>query len=191
MSKSMQTRQSNRKIPISIYDHEGVLDYFNAPFPHEPDDPRKLGFNVGKCIIGTYLIELLLQHALDDDNVKYRPSHNLYELYTRLPRPRRDAVEAKYIELLQSHRERTWDVAETVLSFLQYLGKKPLVDFRYYWKARRKDDGLLFSPDIMYDVVYALFIALHDYPESGPPVKRYDTRFDSLEDSFKTSGMLR
>ena len=177
-------RESETAKPRIEY-HEGVLDYFNAVFPHESGDPRWLGFSVGKCIIGTYLVEILLQYALDNEGVKYRAGHNLYELYTRLPRARRDAVEAKYTEIMSSRVEWTWDIAQSVLSYLQYLGKQPLVDFRYYWKSRRRDGGVLFSPEIIYAVVYSLFIVLHDYPESGPVLKRYDTQFVSLEDSLK------
>ena len=41
---------------------EGTLDYFNAPFPHGQDDPRRNGFAIGAQIIGLYLAEMLLQY---------------------------------------------------------------------------------------------------------------------------------
>ena len=47
------------------------MDYFNAPFPHGPEDPRELGFEVGRQIIGLYLIELLLKYALDVAQTPY------------------------------------------------------------------------------------------------------------------------
>ena len=38
---------------------EGLLDYFNAPVPHGPKDRRRIGFGIGRQIIGLYLIEML------------------------------------------------------------------------------------------------------------------------------------
>ena len=40
---------------------EGLLTHFDAPFPHKHDDPRRLGFDVGRQIIGLYIIEMLLK----------------------------------------------------------------------------------------------------------------------------------
>ena len=39
---------------------EGILDYFNMPFPHEPEDPREIGFGIGRQIVGLYLSEMIL-----------------------------------------------------------------------------------------------------------------------------------
>ena len=44
---------------------EGVLDCFNASFPYDADDQRRLGFVVGQQIVGLYLAEMLLKYALD------------------------------------------------------------------------------------------------------------------------------
>ena len=43
---------------------KGTLDYFNAPFPHGQDNPRRNGFAIGAQIIGLYLAEMLLQYKL-------------------------------------------------------------------------------------------------------------------------------
>ena len=45
---------------------EGLLAYFRLPFPHESEDPRSLGFQVGQRVIGLFLTEMLLKYALDD-----------------------------------------------------------------------------------------------------------------------------
>ena len=74
---------------------EGVLDFFNTPFPHDPDDPRRLGFNVGLQIVGLYLTEMLLKYALEHAGVSYDQHHNLHRLFIDLPESHRGAVEQK------------------------------------------------------------------------------------------------
>ena len=60
---------------------EGVLTFFNVPFPHDRDDPRRLGFNVGQQIVGLYLTEMLLKYALDHSGASHGQHHNLHELF--------------------------------------------------------------------------------------------------------------
>ena len=60
---------------------EGLLNYFEAKFPHGPNDPRHLGFRVGRQIVGLYIVELLLQYALDNSSKQYKHDHNLYSLF--------------------------------------------------------------------------------------------------------------
>ena len=57
---------------------EGVLDCFNASFPYDADDQRRLGFVVGQQIVGLYLAEMLLKYALDHSGVSYDLHHNLH-----------------------------------------------------------------------------------------------------------------
>ena len=47
-----------------------------------------------------------------------------------------------------------------------------------------KHASILFAPSMLRPLVYALFIVLHNYP-SKPVVKRYDTTFRSLAESFE------
>ena len=167
---------------------EGLLDLFNAPFPHKKDDPRRLGFSVGQQILGLYIIEMLLKYASDDTGVKHGQHHNLHELFRNLPRQKRRAVERKYTEILNSNTQWTWDVAKSADSFLWYLGKNAITDTRYFWEQDRTHiadhASILIMPDKIRNLVYALFITLHNYP-SKPIRKRYNTTFESLADSLK------
>lgn len=165
---------------------EGVLDYFNTPFPHaDPDDPRQVGFNVGRQVIGLYLAELLLKYALDDDGVWHRRNHNLYELFRQLARPRRRRVEEKYTEILTSRRRHAWDHERTVDELLKYLGDDPMTDSRYFWERPHTGEiSILIAVETVYALVYALFIALHRYPERGPKPKPIGTVFQSFEESL-------
>ncbi|MCY4415292.1 MAG: hypothetical protein OXE87_03150 [Chloroflexi bacterium] len=165
---------------------EGVLDYFNAPFPHDAQDPRKIGFGVGQQIIGLYLIEQLLQYALVKADVSYDRNHNLRDMFQVLPDPRRNAVERKYGRLLADGVARAWDFENSVGSFLAYLGDDPLNDSRYFWERDRGTNMsiVFFGGGALRLLVYALFIVLHDYPEGSSLEQRYETEFDSFEDSI-------
>ena len=167
---------------------EGLLTLFNAPFPHDHDDPHKMGFNVGQQIVGLYLTEMLLKYALDNSGVSHGQHHNLHELFRNLSRHRRRAVERKYTEILNSQESWAWDVAETVDSLLRYLGENAITDTRYFWEPDRnhvdESASILFAPRMLRPLIYALVIVLHNYP--GKPItKRYDTTFQSLAESLK------
>ena len=167
---------------------EGLLTLFDAPFPHDANDPRKMGFRVGQQIVGLYIIEMLLKYALDDSGSSHGQNHNLHELFRNLPRPRRRAVERKYREILNSQATWAWDVAETADSLLCYLGTNAITDTRYFWEPDRNHLGehasILFAPNMLHPLIYALFIVLHGYP-TKPIVKRYETTFQSLAESLK------
>ena len=74
----------DKKKPI-IYWLEGLIAYYESPFPHEAADPRRFGFEVGQRIIGLYLSEMLLKYALEEHNEKYSDTHSLYRLFKKLP----------------------------------------------------------------------------------------------------------
>ena len=167
---------------------EGLLTLFEAPFPHDRNDPRKLGFSVGQQITGLYIIEMLLKYALDNSGVSHGKHHHLHDLFIKLSRPHRRRVERKYTEILNSNTDLTWDVAKTADSLLRYLGEGPITDTRYFWEPNRthvvESASILVAPPMLRPLIYALFIELHNYP-SKPIVKRYDTTFQSLAVSLK------
>ena len=165
---------------------EGVLDYFNAPFPHKSDDPRRVGYGIGRQLIALYLAEMLLKHALDDLNVSYDRIHNLRELFRALPESSRSSVESKYSEILSGSVSETWDFARSVASFLDYLGDDPMTDSRYFWERDHHPGGIsiLFSGTALRPLIYSLFVALHGYPEKGQYEKQFDTNFISFEESL-------
>ena len=168
---------------------EGVLDFFNAPFPHDPRDPRAIGFSVGRQVIALYLVEMLLKYALDSYGVPHGKKHDLHQLFMNLPRPTRRAVERRYAQLLRSAIPRTWDVCRTVESFLDYLGDNPITDTRYFWENDRecgdhRGSVLIMQHTILRQLVYAIFIELHNYPTKSI-VDRYETEFESLDESFR------
>ena len=180
----MARNRSNPK--LSVVWLEGVLDYFNVPFPHEPEDPREIGFGVGKQIVGLYLIEMILKYALDDAGKPYDRSHSLRDLFLILPSERRSAVEDKYSQILSNGVSETWDFASSVESFLEYLGDDPLTDSRYFWERERPHNmSIVFFRHNLSLLIYALFIALHNYPEGSALKKQYETKFISFEESLK------
>ena len=90
--------------------------------------------------------------------------------------------------ILNSEWAWAWDAAETVDSFLLYLGRNAITDTRYFWEPGRnhvgEDASILLAPRMLDPLIYALFSVLHNYP-SKPIRKRYDTTFPSLAESLK------
>ena len=180
-------QQPGKKPSISWI--EGLVDYFRTKCPYGANDPRRLGYAVGKQIIGLYITELLLQYALDNSGKTYKHDHNLHALFMKLPRQQRRAVERKYKKLLNSNTKHTFDVFMTAEAFLKYLGKNAITATRYFWQptpGRYLADhaSILFTPRDLYNLIYALFIELHNYP-SKPIPKRYETTYASLDNSLK------
>ena len=130
---------------------------------------------------------MLLKYALDHSGASHGQHHNLHELFRNLSRQRRRAVERQYTKILNSTMASAFDVAETVDSLLRYWGQDAITDTRYFWEPSRthisEQASILFAPDMISPLIYALFIALHNYP-SKPSKKRYDTTFQSLAESF-------
>ena len=181
------TKRADKRIGPNKFWLEGLLEYFNVPFPHESGDPRTLGFQVGQRMIGLYLSEMLLKYALDNLDREFSRSHNLYSLFKKLPRPRRRVVARKYDEILHNRVSSTWDYARSVESLLQYSGDNPLTETRYFWEARSRHAAIPLSPGPIMPLVYALFIELHRYPQDGPFRKRHETVFLPFEGSLRKS----
>lgn len=167
---------------------EGLWTLFDAKFPYEKEDQRSIGFDVGRQIVGLYLIEMLLQYAADKYGSQAGRNHNLHEMFRNLPRARRRAVEKLYTDLLSNSVEQTWDVAKSVDSLLRYWGDSPITATRYFWEREHTyanlDFSIVIAPHDVQQVIAALFIALHDYP-TKPLKKRYKTVFNSLEESLR------
>ena len=65
---------------------EGLLDYFNARRSFGIFlKLRRFGFNVGKQVIGLYVIEVLLKYTREQKRRPYRQDHNLRKLFQGLP----------------------------------------------------------------------------------------------------------
>ena len=171
---------------------EGMLSLFEAPFPYDKEDRRTIGFGVGRQIVALYLVEIILKCAQSDLAVMRRSRHNLASLFHHLSLQQKAHSESTYQALLNSNAEWNWDIAESVKALLNYLGKSAFTDTRYFWDPKRthtaSDVSILVMPDTLRNLLYALFISLHDYP-SEPISKRFDTTFRSLEDSLKNERM--
>ena len=164
----------------------GVLDYFNAPVQHDRRQALGAGVsdNVGRQIIGPYIVELLLKHALENPGYK----HDLHDLFMKLTSQQRCAVEQKYTELLNTEKDVAWDVAETVDSLLRYLGKNAITDTRYILEPGLhhavEGASIVVDPGMLRPLIHALFNVLHEYPLETM-VKRYDTTFKPLTEFIK------
>ena len=164
---------------------EGLADYSQQKHSYEKNDPRELGWQIGRQIVSQYLAEMILRTSLERRGItKDTSTHNLAHLFRKHPQHCRDSVEEKYRLILNSEVEWTWDVFRTAESFLEFLGKTPITKTRYPWQQQHK--GTLYSPNMYRPLIYALYIALHGYPyKQGSFDKRFDTRFKSLRDSLQ------
>ena len=175
----------SEKIPLEVYWTEGLLTLFHSEFPYEKGDNREIGFVVGRQVIGLYLIEVLLMYALDDSSRPYKATHDLSYLYGLLPIHKKRKVEKAYSELLGIDFQETWDFAKTAESLLNYLGENPITDSRYFWKRSHTEHiSILFSVGLLNTLIWAIFLALHNYPQNGQIEKRFQTKFISFRDSL-------
>lgn len=177
--------------PRLIYNVEGVLDYFQETSPYKSTDHRSIGWSLGRQVVAQYLVEIILKCA----HLKYVQDvlphgHSLRDLFYALPATQRQKVEDKYKEILHSAVKSTWDVFQTVESFLAFLGTNPITESRYYWDKDSVSNTLgvcyfqgLVSPDSYRPLIYSLYIILHGYPSSSMAA-RYDTKFESLRQSL-------
>ena len=167
---------------------EGMLSLFEARFPHDSEDRRTIGFNIGRQIVALYLIEIILKCAQSDLAIMRRSRHHLARLFHHLSAEQKANAEATYRALVNSNTEWDWDIAESVDALLNYLGKSAFTDARYFWDPKRThtspEASILFMPGTMSNLLYALFISLHDYP-CEPIAKRFDTTFLSFKESLK------
>ena len=164
---------------------EGLADYSQEKPRYGKNDPRELGWVIGRQIVSLYLVEMLLRVALERLGItKDTGTHNLAHLFRKLPQDRRNHVEKTYKLILNSEVQWTWDIHSTVESFLNFLGKSPIAKTRYPWQQQH--EGVLYSPNSFRPLIYALYIGLHNYPYAkGFLDKRFDTHFKSFRDSRK------
>ena len=164
-----KNRQS-AEIP-SMFFFEGILvmthnrGHLGTDGPHDP---------VGRTILGIYLIEISLKLALQKAHIPYGYHHNLYRLYTHLPKEKRDAVEKKHDEIFPIQKRQKWHNSEnlkSVAAFLKSLGRDPITDTRYFWDSKlwNSENGrFIFMPDDIDRMSRVLVTALHDRPCEFP-----------------------
>ncbi len=183
-SKPVSDSEAKRREFLAkyLYYLDGLALYAEAECPEDAQLPAvRMGWGIGRQIISQYVVEMLLQARLALLGTRRTETHNLSHLYRMLPETDRDAVEDTYKWILNAEVEWTWDVYETVFSFLNFLGANPITKTRYPWQ--QKHEGTLYSPSSYRALVYALFIALHGYPVRDALQKRFDTEFRSFKES--------
>ena len=164
---------------------DGLALYADAVCPEdERSKSIQIGWGIGRQMISQYVVEMLLQVRLIQLGTSRTETHNLARLYRRLPQQDKDSVEEVYKTLLNAEVPWTWNVYETVASFLDFLGTNPIKSTRYPWQQTH--EGTLYSPSSYRALVYALFIGLHNYPFRESPDKRFDTEFRSFRESRKS-----
>ena len=170
---------------LGVHWLEGFLDCYRVEFPFEEDDPRKIGFSVARQIVGLHLVELLLKYALDGLKIGFARDHDLGTLFRVLPAEVRDRAERKYAEVLRGSVRETWEFARSIDSLLAYLGREPITESRYFWEPQEHREGgasIVFSRWDLEVLIYALFIALHGYPErDAGELPHFDTKFVAFE----------
>ena len=197
-----KTRKSRRKAPRQsalgpevearqrgffqkyLYYLDGLAFYADAKCPKEEKPSIQMGWGIGRQMVSQYVVEMLLRIKLEEQGTRRTETHNLEHLYRMLPEDDKNDVEKVYKRILNSEVEWTWDVYETVASFLDYLGRSPITRTRYPWQQQHV--GTLYSPASYRALIYALFIALHGYPVAKDSLdKRFDTEFRSFKESRK------
>ena len=127
-----------------LYFSEGMLDYCQAPCPFgDPNDVRRVGWNMGRQIICQHVVELALKSELARHQRAVPKHHDLGAIFKALPRRRRKKAEDIYQQVLKFRVQWTWDVFRTIKSFLDFLGERPTVETRYYFEEGAKSKSNL------------------------------------------------
>ena len=170
---------------LGVHWLEGFLGCYRVEFPFEDDDPRTLGFSVARQIVGLHLVELLLKYALDGLKIEFARDHDLGSLFRALPAEVRGGAERKYVQILRGSPRETWEFARSIESLLAYLGREAITESRYFWEPQEHREGgasIVFSRWSLQNLIYALFIALHGYPERDAGERPdFDTKFVAFE----------
>lgn len=185
-----QTRKTKSSIPKGYELFlEGLADYFGTKCKYEKNDPRRLGWAIGRQMVAEYLVEVLLQIHLERQGItRGIRTHNLNKLYSMVSQAHRTAIEKRYQMILNNEVDWTWDVHKSVTCFLNFLGKSPSAKSRYPWQQH---ENTLYSPRSYRPLIYALLIELFGYPYTPSSMdKRYNTRFKSLQDSLKMNALI-
>ena len=168
-----------------LYYLDGLAFYADAECPEEEKPFIRMGWGIGRQMVSQYVVEMLLRIRFKKQGSRRTETHNLAHLYKMLPEDDKNAVEKVYKRILNAEVAWTWDVYETVASFLDFLGKNPIKHTKYPWQQQHV--GTLYSPTSYRALIYALFIGLHGYPPGakGSLDKRFDTEFRSFQESRK------
>ena len=122
------------------------IDYSDIPeCPKEEETFIRMGWGIGRQIVSQYVVEMLLQIRLKQQGVRRTETHNLAQLYRKLSEDDRNRAEKVYKQILNAEIASTWDVYETVGSFLDFQAKNPIKRTRYPWQQAHV--GTLYSPE--------------------------------------------
>ena len=186
-----QVSDSGKGIPTIEEWIEGLLDYFNMECPPDLADELRFGFNVGRQVIGLYIIEVLLKYTREGRRRPYRKDHNLSKLFRGLPPRDKKKIEKKYKLILRSNTRVALDVEKSVSALLAYLGHNPITSTRYFWEyshANIKGMPILVAPHVLRRIIYAILITLHKYPQKGGIRARFSTEFIPKSSWARQSG---
>lgn len=138
----------------------GMFHLFSTPPPSDLDDQTIPGFFVGKQILGLYMVEIILKDALDNYGLEYKEkTHNIHKLFNILFDEQRRSVERIYTEKLDNEVTEHMPFARSADSFLQYLGKNPITQTRYFWDSAGR---VAFVPHPLACLIVALLCGLYE-----------------------------
>lgn len=159
---------------------EGLLDYFDMECPPNLAEELRFGFNVGRQVVGLYIIEVLLKYTRESRKRPYRKNHNLSKLFQGLPHRDKKKIEKKYKLFLRSNTPVALDIEKSIFALLAYLGHNPITSTRYFWEyshPNTKSMSILIAPHMFRRIIYAILIPLHRYPHKGVTQARFSTEF--------------
>ena len=105
---------------------EALDDYLeaagaDAECPKKENASIQMGWRIGRQMVSQYVVEMLLQIRLKQQRVRRTETHDLAQLYRQLSEDDKNFVEKVYKQILNAEVVSTWDVYETVASFLDFL----------------------------------------------------------------------
>ncbi len=183
----MDKKEKTQEIPLKTM--EGIFIFADIPFPEKGikkalreagrrddlSENLKFGFIMAKCIVSLYTIEILLKYAHQQidkragGELKTKRGHNICKLFADLPEKERIKIESLYQERAKEIvRENRAEKVTPLKSLLDFLGKNPITDVRYFWD-KPNGKGLAYQHNNMEAFSFAVAIGVCGYPAPQKP----------------------
>ena len=162
----------------------GLRDYFTQQPSTTAKENTRLGFAIGRQMVGLYLIEIALKFALDERTIKYTKSHNIEVLFSSLPEDVRERLRCRYVRILHSEPGHAWGFQASIDDLVRHLAGDPITVTRYYWDSRTTKRGIVqFNPAMLVALVDAILCELHGF-DLGQPIEEFERDFQSFDASM-------
>ena len=173
---------------VHPHDLEGLFELVRAKPPErKPNytedkyEQVKQVFWIGQQIICLHIIEVVLKYIYQESNMEYEKNHDIQRLFMGLGEEGRKKIEGVYNELAGCNVPETYDVTKSAQSLIEFFGKKPVVDMRYFWEEY--ENVPIFRVELI-NLFQSILIAACGFPHVKLE-KKHTTKYKPIPESIK------